>query len=210
MFSGQLARMIRGDYYINNRNYYHSVTNEVAGEQYICGGTAMIKTLYNILNRRNSLITLLASALTFFLLAGYAAAGIYGTLDRDRDLDNMFRNYEVQQDYNYFTTGGYDRPNAILLIHKDYELDNPGNLWVPIPHVDYEQKRKWISVISSEQNFNRSGYYYAAYILDQNGSRVGAWYSVETFATVKFLKGNKILVYTPELNQTHSIMSDLY
>jgi len=155
----------------------------------------MIKRIYNI----------------FFLLAGYAAAvGIYGTLDRDRDLDNMFRNYEVLQDYNYFTTGGYDRPNAILLIHKDYELDNPGNLWVPIPYVDYNQKSKWISVISTEQDFNRSGYYYAAYILDQNGKKVGVWYSVETFATVKFLKGNKILVYTPELNQTHSIMSDLY
>jgi hypothetical protein len=106
---------------------------------------------------------------------------------------------------------GYLRiPYAILLIHKDYELDNPGNLWVPIPYVDYSQKRKWISVISTEQNFNRSYNYYAAYILDQNGKRVGVWYSVEKFATVKFLEGNKVLVYTPELNQHHSILSDLY
>ena len=168
----------------------------------------MIERIYTLLNRRNSLFTLIASALMLFLLAGCAASGdIYGTLDRDRDLDNMFLNYEVLQDFNYFTSGGYDRPNAILLIHKDYEFDNPGNLWVPIPHVDYEQKRKWISVISSEQNFTRSGNYYAAYILDQKGTRVGAWYSVETFATVKFLEGNKILVYTPELNLNYSILS---
>jgi hypothetical protein len=103
---------------------------------------AMIKRIYNILKRRNCLFTLLASAFMLFLLAGYAAAAnIYGTIDMDRDLDNMFRNYEVLQDYNYFTTGGYDVPNAILLIHKDYELDNPRNFWRPIPNVDYEQMR---------------------------------------------------------------------
>lgn len=171
----------------------------------------MFKKIHTILNKWNGLFSILASTLTFFLLVNYAfAAGIYGKLDRNRNLDNMFRNYEVMQDYNYFTTGGYDRPNAILLIHKDYELDNPKNLWVPISYVDHNQKRKWISVISSEQDFNRSSNYYAAYILDQNGTRVGVWYSVETFATVKFLAGNKILVYTPELNQHHSILSDLY
>jgi len=167
----------------------------------------MIKRIHNILNRENSLFTLLASTLMFFLLAGCTAAGgIYGTLDRDRDLDNMFRNYEVMQDYNYFTSGGYDRPNAILLIHKDYELDNPGNLWVPIPYVDYDQMRKWVSVISSEQDFNRSGDYFAAYILDRNGQRVGVWYSFEIFAIVKFLEGNKILVYTPDLFKNFSIL----
>ena len=171
----------------------------------------MTGIIYNILKRRNNLFTLLASALMLLLLAGYAAAGnIYGSLDRDRDLDNMFRNYEVLQDYNYFTSGGYDAPDAILLIHKDYKLDNPGNLWVPIPYVDNEQMRKWVSTISSEQDFNRSGNYYAAYILDQNGQRIGVWYSVEVFATVKFLEGNKVLVYTPELNQHRSILSDLY
>jgi hypothetical protein len=172
---------------------------------------AMTGIIYNILKRPNNLFTLLASALMLLLLAGYAAAGnIYGSLDRDRDLDNMFRNYEVLQDYNYFTSGGYDAPNAILLIHKDYKLDNPGNLWVPIPYVDNEQMRKWVSTISSEQDFNRSGNYYAAYIHDKNGQRIGVWYSVEVFATVKLLEGNKVLVYTPELNQHRSILSDLY
>ena len=167
----------------------------------------MIGKIYYILKRRNSLFTLLASALTLFLLAACAATGdIYGKLDRDRDLDNMFRNYEVMQDYNYFTTGGYDKPNAILLIHKDYELDNPGNFWMPIPYVDYNQMRKWIYAIASDQDDIWSDNYYAAYILDQNGKRVGVWFSVETFATVKFLEGNKILVYTPELRQ-ESILS---
>lgn len=168
----------------------------------------MIQRIYNILNRGNYLFTLIASALMLFLLAGCAATGdIYGTTDRDRDLDNMFRNYEVLQDYNYFTTGGYDRPNAILLIHKDYELDNPGNLWVPIPYVDHNQMRKWISVISSEEDGVSSNNYYAAYILDQNGQKVGVWYSIEMHATLKFLKGNKILVYTPELFRKYSILS---
>ena len=170
----------------------------------------MTGKIFNILIRWNSLFTLLASALILFLLAGYAAADIYGTMDRDRDLDNKFLNYEVLQDYNYFTSGGYDVPNAILLIHKDYELDNPGNLWVPIPYVDYEQMRNWVSVISSEQDANRSYNYFVAYILDQNGQRAGVWYSVETFATVEFLKDNKVFVYTPGLNQYHSVLSDLY
>ena len=168
----------------------------------------MLKNIYNILSRRNTLITILASTLMILLLVSSAVADIYGTQIRDRDLDNRFRDYEVLQDYNYYTSGGYDRPNAILLIHKDYELDNPGNLWVPIPYVDYNQKKKWVSVISSEQDANRSGNYYATYLLDQNGKKVGVWYSIEVFATVKFVDEGKILVYTPELRQG-SILGDL-
>jgi hypothetical protein len=170
----------------------------------------MTKKIFNILDRRNSFFTLLASVLMIFLLAGYAAAGtVYAKLDRDRDLDNMFLSYEVMQDYNYYTSGGYDKPNAILLIDKDYELDNPGRLWVPIPYVDYEQMRKWISVISSDQNFNRSGDYFAAYILDRNGKRIGIWYSYEPYVTMKLLEGNKVFAYTPELIKNYSILSGI-
>ena len=167
---------------------------------------AMTKKIYDILNRRYSLFTLLTSVLMIFLLAGYAAAGtVYAKFDRDRDLDNMFQNFEVMQDYNYFTSGGYDAPSGILLLHKDYELDNPGRLWVPIPYVDNNQVRKWVSSIGDGQVL-RSGGYYAAYILDQNGNRVGIWYS-ETYETVKLLEGNRVFVYTPELIKNYSILS---
>ena len=183
------------------------MTKEVAEEKYIYVEVhAMLKIIKNILSRRNSFITLLVSTLTFFLLASFAAAGgVYGTLDRDRDLDNMFQNFEVMQDYNYFTSGGYDAPSGILLLHKDYELDNPGRLWVPIPYVDNNQVRKWVSSIGNGQVL-RSGGYYAAYILDQNGNRIGVWYS-ETYETVKLLEGKRVFAYTPELNKNYSILS---
>ena len=145
-------------------------------------------------------MTLPAAIFALFLLVG-CAGGNYGTLDRDRDLDNMFLNYEVLPDHRYYTTGGYDAPNAILAIHRDYELDNPGDLWVAVPNVDSTQMRKWIDFLAPEQEYRYSNAYFAAYILDPNGKRVGAWYSYDNIATVKFLEENKIQVYTPELNQ---------
>ena len=161
----------------------------------------MIGKKYIIFNKWNGLLTLLAGILTFVLLAGCVTGGNYGTLKRDRDLDNMFLNYEVLPAHRYYTSGGYDAPNAILAIHRDYELDNPANLWKEIPNVDYYQMRKWIDTIAPEQNYRFSNGYFGTYILDPNGKRVGAWYAIEVFATVKFLEGNKILVHTPALNQ---------
>jgi hypothetical protein len=158
-----------------------------------------IKT-FGTFSRMKSLLILLAPFFALFLLAG-CAAGNYGKIARDRDLDNMYHNYEVLPDHRYYTSGGYDAPNAILAIHRDYELDNPGNLWVPIPNVDSGQMRKWIDTIAPDQNYRRSGSYFAAYILDPDGKRIGAWFSIENSTTVKFLEGNKVQVYTPQLNQ---------
>ncbi len=149
-------------------------------------------------SRWNRLSTLLAAIFMFFLLSA-CRTGDYGTLERDRDLDNMFLNYEVLPDHHYYVTGGYDWPNAILAIHRDYELDNPGDLWVAFPNMNSGQMRKWIDTIAPEQNYRFSGKYYAAYILDLNGKKVGAWYATEPQTTVKFFEGNKIQVYTPDL-----------
>jgi len=160
----------------------------------------MMGKVYNSLCNWNRLLTLLALFFTLVLLAG-CAGGNYGKLDRDRDLDNMYLNYEVLPDHRYYVTGGYAAPTAILAIHRDYELDNPGDLWVSVPNVDSAQMRKWIDTIAPEQNYRFSNSYFAAYILDPNGKKVGAWYSIESQTTVKFLEGNKIQVYTPQLNQ---------
>ena len=162
----------------------------------------MIWESYSSINRWNRKITLPASIIALSFFIGCATGGNYGKTKRDRDLNNLFLRYEVLPDHNYYTSGGYDKPDAILALHKDYELDNTKTYWRSIPNVDSSQMRKWIDTIAPEQDYRYSNAYFAAYILDLGGKRVGAWYSIDTHATVQFLEGNKILVNTPtpELN----------
>ena len=145
----------------------------------------------------DNVLAMLAVIISLFLVIGCATGGNYGKLERNRDLDNMFLKYEVLPDHRYYTTGGFDKPDAILAVNTDYELDNSGNLWRGIPNVDNAQMKKWIDTIAPEQDYRYSNAYFAAYILDPAGKRVGAWYAIEPQTTVKFSEGNKIQVYTP-------------
>ena len=156
----------------------------------------MIGKTHDAISNKKGLLTLLAAILVLLLLAG-CAGGNYGKLERNKDLDNMFLRYEVLPDHNYYTSGGYDKPDAILALHKDYVLDNTKTYWRAIPNVDYAQIRKWIDTIAPEQDYRYSNAYFAAYILDPEGEKIGAWYSVDPHATVKFLEGNMVLVNTP-------------
>jgi hypothetical protein len=158
----------------------------------------MMANRYNVFSRGSSLVLLVTAVL--LLLTG-CAGGNYGKLARDRDLDNMFLNYEVLPDHNYYITGGYNRPDAILAINKEYELDNSANIWVPVPNVDTGQMHLWIESIDPNENYRYSGVYYAAYILAPDGKRVGAWFAIENQTTVKFLGGNRIQVYPPNSQQ---------
>jgi hypothetical protein len=161
-------------------------------------------------NPRRMVFTLLSAFVVLSLLGG-CAGGNYGKIARDRDLDNMFLNYEVLPGHRYYITGGYAWPKAILAIQKDYELENSGNLWVSVPNVDSAQMRIWIENIDPNENYRYSGRYFAAYILDPAGKRVGAWFAIESQTTVKFLAGNKIQVYPPsekpELNIRRGLIS---
>jgi hypothetical protein len=147
-----------------------------------------------------NLLSLSAAMLSFIFLVGCATGGRYATFKRSRDLNYRYLNYEVLPDHKYYTSGGYDNPDAILALHTDYELADSAGLWTNFPNVDYEQMRKWIDTIAPEQDHRFTNGYFATYILDPDGKKVGVWYSIETFTTVKFLEGNKVLVYTPDVN----------
>ena len=140
---------------------------------------------------------LLTAVLAFFF-SGCAGTGNYGTLHRDRELDQVFLSYQVLPDYKYYTSGGYDKPNAILGVHNDYILVS--DLWQSIPSVDSAQIQNWIRTIDPEDR-GIGHNYFAYYILDQEGKQVGFWYSIQNFTVVKFLEENKIQVYTPDLIQ---------
>ena len=131
------------------------------------------------------------------ILGGCAGSGNKGTLKRDRELDNQFMRYEVIPDHRYYFSGGYAKPNAILGIHKDYELVS--TLWQPVM-ISTEQLEKWIRTIDPESYRGPAGYF-AAYILDPTGKRVGIWYSIQSYTPIRFLEGNKIEVITPDLRQ---------
>ena len=141
---------------------------------------------------------LLMITVTSFFISGCAGTGKYGTLHRDRELDRMFLSYQVLPDYKYYTSGGYDKPKAILGVHKDYLLIS--DLWLNIPNVESAQIQKWIRTIDPEDR--ATGHSYFAYsILDPEGRQVGFWYSIQNYTVVKFLEENKVEVYTPDLIQ---------
>jgi hypothetical protein len=156
-----------------------------------------MKKLLVHLKEPSSLATFAASLIFILILSG-CAGGNYGTLQRDRELDRMFLTYQVLPDHNYYTSGGYDKPNAILGIHKDYQMVT--DLWQSIPNVNSAQIQKWIRTIAPEDR-GIGHDYFAYYILDPEGKQVGIWYSIQSSTVVKFLEGNKIEVYTPELIQ---------
>jgi hypothetical protein len=142
-----------------------------------------------------------AGLVIFFVLLILAAcaAGNYGTVVWDRELDDTFVSYQVLPDHRYYITGGYGAPSAILAIHNDYLLENSANLWVPVPDVDSSHVKKWVDNLSAEENFWKGGPFQAAYILAPDGDRIGAWYSGQRHTTVKFLEGNRVKVFTPDL-----------
>ncbi len=158
----------------------------------------MLGKTYIIFNNWNRLVTLLAAILALFLLAG-CVGGNYGTLKWDRELDNTFASYQVLPDHNYYITGGYSAPAAILAIHNDYQLVNNANLWVPVPDVSSTYMQKWIDNLSPDINFWEKNQFLASYILDSNGKRVGAWYSGQRNTAVMFLEDNRIKVYPPDM-----------
>jgi len=138
------------------------------------------------------------TVLLIIMVAG-CAAGNHGTLTWDRDLDNMFESYQVLPEHNYYITGGYGAPAAILAIHKNFHLDNEAGLWVEFPDVSPNQIKKWVDNLSPEISFWDKNNFFAFYILDPDGNRIGVWYSGQKNTTVKFLDDNRIRVYPPDL-----------
>lgn len=111
------------------------------------------------------------------------------------ELNRMILAYKVLPDHNYYHSGSFDRPNAILGIHKDYHLVS--QLWKPV-QVGSAQLAKWIQSIGPEKYKGQTGYV-AAYILNPEGRKVGLWYSIMKNTEVEFLEGNKIKVNSPDL-----------
>lgn len=126
-----------------------------------------------------------------------AVASQRGKLERNRDLQKQIESAQVLPDHKYYFSGGAGKPNAILGIHKDFQLVT--GQWQGV-QISPGQLQKWMSSMSNDTSMGPKGYY-AAYIISPDGKKAGFWYSIESLPTIKFPGGNKIDVYPPDLNQ---------
>ncbi len=115
----------------------------------------------------------------------------YGKLKRDRDVNHIFQTYQILPGYKYYTSGETNIPYAIIGIQNGYAL-RPG-LWHEI-NLTTPLLRSWIS-----QMDNIYGYPpYGSVILDNNGKRIGIWYSSKQWTTVIIEESNEIAILVPE------------
>ena len=96
-----------------------------------------------------------------------------GLLKRNAELTTVFESAQVLPDYHYYYSGPEQEPLAILGIRNDYEFDQ--GLWKTIDLTE-AQLQKWLDRLDNSHRSPRWRYY-GSYIVDNNGDRVGIWFS---------------------------------
>jgi hypothetical protein len=140
--------------------------------------------------RKKALILQTLIGLAVLVLA--ACGGSYGTLKRSADTNNQFESIQISPKYNYYYTGAYYKPNAIIGLIKEYTLIS--KLWKPVD-LTPERLRGWI-----EQMTNFRGYAlrnFGSNILNAQGEMIGVWYSPEDFTTIRMLDDKQLWIYPP-------------
>ena len=131
-------------------------------------------------------------------IAGCATfKGQYGSIILDETARKSFESYKMDPAMNYYYSGAGAHPNAIIGLKKAYDLDN--DLWKRIaPNDDlFEGLVRGMQRKANELAMTQYGFV----MKDDMGQPVGIWYSVLALQTrlLKMGKGNKVVVYTPEL-----------
>ena len=110
-----------------------------------------------------------------FILFGCAAMTKgYGTFVPDQIALQNLEAFQIDPDMNYYFSGPFGRPNAIIGVHKSYTLNSP--LWKKIV-VTPELVRAFVSSVKSRP-LEMSLHSYA--MLDDKGKKIGVWYSTSS------------------------------
>lgn len=115
----------------------------------------------------------------------------YGKLERDREINQAFQTYRILPNHTYYTSGRGDIPFAIIGVQDEYEL-RPG-LWQKI-ELTTPLLRSWIPKMDNIYGYPP----YGSAILDNNGKRIGIWYSSKQWTTVIIENNNEIAILAPE------------
>ncbi len=131
-------------------------------------------------------------ALTTLLLFG-CAQGDYGRFDFKMSVSDMFESGQILENHTYYYIGPDAEPVAIMAIDNKYSL--APSLWKKAD-ITPAQLSTWNMRIDNEYRIKNR--YKGAIILDENGNRLGVWYSHLDWTTIKRGEGNTVIIFTPD------------
>ncbi|MDZ4163495.1 MAG: hypothetical protein U1C55_00040 [Smithellaceae bacterium] len=149
--------------------------------------------------RNNKIKTSLLLSIMFFILWG--CGGLwqqYGTFRPDDRVTKEFQRFQINQDYNYYVTGSYQYPGAILGLDKRYTLED--DLWQKLDVSPVVFKEMISSMQTRASQLPRYQTVFGFAILDNTGRQIGVWYSLLSAATAVEVKGNRVMILTPRLD----------
>ena len=133
-----------------------------------------------------------AVAVSLVLLA-VGCAGTFGRLKRNPVVQQAFDSYEVMADYTYYITGSNLPPDAIIGIHRDYTLQT--ELWKRVEPTR-EDMIGWVGAMNREGNYV-SNFPLGMDILDDEGKKIGIYYSIQDWTTIRLEGKNTVAITTP-------------
>jgi len=130
------------------------------------------------------------AALMMAVLSGCGSSN-YGRLQSSHEVTQVFRNNQILSDHQYFYSGFQRIPYGIIGIASRYRLRS--SRWKPI-----ELNPTLLNQLAYRMDHVYSIQPRGAWILDQDGNRIGIWYSARYQTKVLIEKDNNVVVVTPE------------
>ena len=132
----------------------------------------------------------LVLALIALVFAG-CSTPITGRLNGSPEVTEVFRNNIILTNHQYYISGDQRIPFAIIAIDNNYQLRS--GRWLEI---DMNSTQLNQLVYRMEQVYSISPR--GAWIMDNDGSRLGIWYASQRQTLVKRDRENRVVVITPD------------
>ena len=128
---------------------------------------------------------------TIAIIFAGCAAPISGRLQSNPEATELFKSSQILSNHQYYVSGFQRIPYAIIAVDKNYQLRS--GRWKPID-MDSTSLNQLIYRMEHVYSLNPRG----AWIMDNDGSRLGIWYSSQRQTLVKRDRENRVVVVNPD------------
>ena len=126
----------------------------------------------------------------------------FGRLRSSSEVTLKFKQYQVDENLNYYFFGWQGDPTAIIGLQKDITLES--DQW---QRIDFNEisLQTLVDRVGGRSSVNRNG----AFIVDPQGNQIGVWFAGGGTATIKMAGEKRIAYISPSVRvRERSIIFD--